>query len=223
MGHFISPTSELISMALRDPQANFQELLHYCREVLGGGKRLASQRELAEAIDVAATMAGRYIAGGTDPYQLRATTLQSIARAAGLDVGTVYIWLEQGRAAAMAHQERLNRKPLRFTALDYVREAAALLERQQFEAPPQPQPDYEGLEQALAERRGPDGDARTSLFDTLVDQVSASQVLERIVRRQSLSDEDWLKLQMLLGVPAAELQHCYGFGQSAARTEPQPA
>ena len=210
-------------MHFRDPQANFQELLHYCREVLGDGKRLASQRELADAIGCAPTMTGRYIAGGTDPYQLRATTMQSIAATAGLDVGTIYIWLEQGRAAAMAHQERLNRKPLRFTALDYVREAAALLERQQLETPKLPQPDYEGLEQALAERRGPEGDARTSLFDTLVDQVSAAQVLERIVRRQPLADEDWLKLQMLLGVPAAELQQCYGFGQSIARTEPLPA
>lgn len=206
-----------------DPQANFQELLHYCRERLGGS-RLASQRELADALEVAPTMAGRYIAGGTDFYHLRATTVANLAAAAGLDVGSVYLWVERGRRAAAAHQERLSRKPLRFSALDYIKEAAALLESGSPDAvPAPPPPDYSGLQQALAERRGPEGDARTSLFDTLVQHVDAEAVLQRIAQRQPLSDEDWLKLQMLLSVPAAELQQCYGFGQSAARTEPLPA
>lgn len=214
-------------MAARDHQANFQELLHYCREVLGRGTRLATQRELAEALDIAATMAGRYIGGGTEFNNLRAITVQRIAAAAGLDVGTVYLWVEQGRQAAMLHQEQLDQRPLRFTALDYVREAAALLEQQRRpEGEPEPEspaPDYAALQQALEERRGPEGDARTGLFDTLVEHVGAGPVLQRIAAAEPLEDDDWLKLQPLLGVPAAELQQCYGFAQTAARTEPRPA
>ena len=213
-------------MSARDQQANFQELLHYCREVLGHGNRLATQRELAEALDIAATMAGRYIGGGTDFYNLRAVTVQRMAAAAGLDVGTVYLWVEHGRQVAMQHQERLSQRPLRFTALDYVREAAALLEQQQSAVEPEslsPGPDYTALQQALDERRGPEGDARTGLFDTLVEHVGASAALQRIAAAQPLEDDDWLKLQPLLGVPAAELQQCYGFAQTAARTEPRPA
>lgn len=213
-------------MAACDHQAKFQELLHYCREVLGRGTRLATQRELAEALDIAATMAGRYIGGGTEFNNLRAVTVQRIAAAAGLDVGTVYLWVEQGRQAAMLHQERLDQRPLRFTALDYVREAAALLEQQQPEGRLEPEPfvpDYAALQQALEERRGPEGDARAGLFDTLVDHVGAGPVLQRIAAAETLEDDDWLKLQPLLGVPAAELQQCYGFAQTVARTEPRPA
>ena len=202
---------------------NFLELLQHCRRVLGGHARLASKRELSDALNVAPGMAGRYIAGETDFYNLRAITVELLARACGLDVGTVFRWVGQGRQEALAHEALLRREPVAFSALDHVRAAATLLEQQEEavalsgEEPPLPT-DFDGLAMALAGRRGQDGAAVASLFDTLVRSIGAEPCLERIRASQDLEDDDWFKLQQLLGVPQHELMALFGPGRTPSRT-----
>lgn len=219
--------------SLSSPEAseNFLQLLRYCRQVLGGRSRIASKRELSEALNVAPGMAGRYVSGETDFYNLRAVTVELLARACELDVGTAFTWVGQGREAAMAHEERLRREPVTFTALDHVRIAWRLLDQQERDGQAEDgagseellPTDFEGLRQALAARRGPDGEALAGIFDTLVRTIEAAPCLERIGDRLELQEEDWLKLQLLLGLEAAELRARFGPGRTPPRSEPTPA
>ena len=203
---------------------NFLELLQHCRRVLGGHTKLASKRELSDALNVAPGMAGRYIAGETDFYNLRAVTVELLARACGLDVGTVFRWVGQGRQDALAHEALLRREPVAFSALDHVRAAATLLEQQEEaivqdarEDTPLPT-DFDGLTMALAGRRGQDGAAVASLFDTLVHSIGAESCLQRVRAHQELEEDDWFKLQQLLGVPQGELLALFGPGRTPSRT-----
>lgn len=213
-----------------DIQGNFLQLLHYCRLVLGGHKRLASQRELADALCVAATMAGRYLSGDTDFYGMRAVTVELLAKAAQVDVGTVFLWVAEGREVALAHEERVRQEPVAFSALEHLRTAVRLLEDQEEEegpleqgahhSPQPPKPDYRELLLLLEVRRGLDGEPIASLFDTLVETLAAGSTLERVRQAEELEDGDWVKLQQLLGVPAEELRQRFGGHRTPARTAP---
>lgn len=209
---------------LDEASRNFLDLLHHCRRVLGDHRRLASKRELSDALNVAPGMAGRYVSGETDFYGLRAVTVEQLAKACGLDVGTVFRWVREGRQAAMAHEALLRQEPVAFTALDHVRAAAALLQRQDSavdadEEGEQPLgTDFQGLTLALAGRRGQEGAAMASLFDTLVQTIQAVPCLERIQAAQELEEADWFTLQQLLGVPESELRALFGPGRTPSRT-----
>lgn len=217
-------TETPITASENQSSSNFLELLQHCRRVLGGHTRLASKRELSDALNVAPGMAGRYISGETDFYNLRAVTVELLARACGLDVGTVFRWVGQGRQEALAHEALVRREPVAFSALDHVRAAATLLERQEEAVlqggdDPLPLPtDFDGLAMALAGRRGQDGAAVASLFDTLVQSIGAEACLERIRSNRDLEEGDWFKLQQLLGVPQHELIALFGPGRIPSKT-----
>jgi transcriptional regulator with XRE-family HTH domain len=203
---------------------NFADLLRYARLVLGKSGKLATKRELADAMSVAATMVGRYETGEFDFYGLRIVTIQKLAEVTGLDISTVVLWAEQGRDIALAHQESLSREPTAFSALDYLRKAVTLLEQQEMEEPAaalEP-PNYELLLLDLKERRGPEGQPMASMFDSLVELLNARPVLERIEQRKPLLDADWSALRQLLPGEPAQLQQRYGF-RTPARTAQQPS
>jgi transcriptional regulator with XRE-family HTH domain len=109
----------------------FAEIVQYAQVILGSkADRRASQRELSERMGVAATMIGRYKSGLCDWRNLKASTIEALANAAQLEVGTLFIWINQGRAAAMEHQRKASDSPKAFEPLDLAKELVGMLETQ---------------------------------------------------------------------------------------------
>lgn len=193
----------------------FAEIVSYAQVVLGGqASGRASQRELAEVLGVAATMVTRYKAGNCDWRGLKASTLEALAKAARLEVGTLFVWINEGRDAAMAYQRRMSAEPRAFRPVDLARELTAMLESQeQIKQEPAPEgPDYAGIQNQLQPLQGPAFDRLVALFD-------ATAAVAAAMEQQPLSDDDWLKLARLVDADPARFRQLY---QSASRT-PQRA
>ena len=108
----------------------FAEIVIYAQEVLGSKEdRRASQRALSQTLGVAATMIGRYKSGLCDWQNLRAQTIEALAAAAQLEVGTLFIWIKDGKAAAMAYQRQASSAPRAFAPVDLARELVQMLEQ----------------------------------------------------------------------------------------------
>lgn len=196
----------------------FGEIINYALRHLGGADGPASQRELAARIGVAGTMVGRYRGAAADFEGLRAVTVERLAAACDLEVGTLFTWIREGRAAAMAYQQRISSDPVAFEPIDLARQLVQLLEpRPNTTAAlpaPDPQPDWDALRRDLRDARA----VAPSLFDRLVLISDAAPALEKVEAAAELDEQDWIRLQPLLDAEAAALQERYGFGQSASRT-----
>ena len=108
---------------------------------------------------------------------------------------------------------------LRYASDEFLREYGDLFRRFTDNLCPKP---VDALKSRLildgVQRRGQDGAAVASLFDTLVQSIGAESCLERIRASQDLEDDDWFKLQQLLGVPQHELMALFGPGRTPSRT-----
>lgn len=198
----------------------FREVIDYALVQRGGPGGRASQRDLAEQLGIAATMVTRYLTHRAAFDGLRATTVERLALACNLEVGAIYAWIRDGRAAAMAYQQRLQSEPVAFSPLDLAERLAALLRQQAVDpadSPLPPTPDYDCLRLALDDARA----VAPALFDRLVALTKAAQTLERVRAVEELDQQDWLRLQQLLDEQPLVLQQRYGFAavaQTAART-----
>ena len=200
-----------------EQDARFAEIVGYAQVVLGGqASGRASQRELAEYLNVAPTMVTRYKAGNCDWLGLKASTLESLARAARLEVGTLFVWINEGREAAMAYEQRMSAEPKAFRPVDLARELTAMLERQDRNAikeePAPSGPDYEGITSQLQQLAGP-------AFDRLVLLFDATNAVAAAIEQQPLSDDDWLKLARLVDDDPAAFRQRYAT-QSVSRNQP---
>jgi hypothetical protein len=196
------------------------EIVRYAQTVMGGGRGRASQRDLAAALEIAPTMTSRYLAGNADFHNLRAVTIERLAAAAQLEPGALFVWMREGRQAAMAYQQLMQQSPVAFEPIDLARQLVAMLEDDGRSAvdPQQllePAADYGALSRDIADQRA----VAPALFDRLAQMLNAIPVIERVSAEAPLSDQDWLTLQELLDAPAAQLQQRYGFGRTVSRTE----
>lgn len=174
----------------------FADLIRYAQKVLGRGSgEKASQRELADHIRVAGTMVTRYLSGSVDWYNCRTHTAALIAAAAELHVGTVYVWIEEGREMAFRHEALIRSRPAAFRPLDLARELVVML--QQESTDDEPVLDYSVVKQKLAavEAESP------RLYGSFVHRIGAEGALAKIEFGQPLSDEEWQKINELLGEP----------------------
>jgi transcriptional regulator with XRE-family HTH domain len=199
--------------------ARFAEIVRYAQRVLGGSGTKASQRDLAAALGIAPTMTGRYLTGNVDFRNLRAITIEKLAAATQLEPGALFVWIRDGREAAMAYQQMMQQEPVAFEAVDLARKLVTLLEDSDPPRPGQlvPEPDYRALQHDIQDQR----EVAPAMFDRLVAMVGAASVLEGVAVAAPLEEGDWLKLQQLLDLPAAQLQQRYGFARAASRTQPQ--
>ena len=199
----------------------FREVIDYALTQLSGPSGKASQKDLADQLQLAPTMVTRYLTQRAAFDGLRATTVERLASVCGLETGAIYTWVRDGRAAAMAYQQRFSAKPVAFSPLELAEQLVTLLQEQQgLPAAAEARvlaPDHEGLLQALESARA----VAPALFDRLVALTKAAQTLERVRAAEDLDQQDWFKLQQLLDEQPQVLQQRYGFAavaQTVART-----
>ncbi len=201
------------SDAANDPKAvlraaRLAEVIIYALDVLGAeaGTSLGAQRRLSEAMGCSTTMTHRYKSGLVDFDNLRGSTIRQLARAAHLDVGTVFRWIDDGKPAALDHQRRISHRPIAFTPFDLVRELETMLRQggvPHIDAVPAL--DAAALQQALIDQR----DASPALFDRLAAALQLQPLLDELPQRLALEDPEWQQLSQLLGTTAEELQQQY--------------
>ncbi len=206
--------SNSANQELRD--ARFAEIVRYAQTALGGkASNRASQRELAEALGIAPTMVTRYLSSNCDWRNLKATTIEALAKAARLEVGTLFVWIADGREAAMVYERRMSSKPRAFQPVDLARELASMLEA--WEVDPEKQdpapegPDYDAIQQQLQQLQGP-------AFDRLVEVFDAAAAIGAVEQRLPLADEHWCVLSRLLNADPAAFRQQFA-ARSAARTQ----
>lgn len=193
----------------------FADLIRYAQKVCGRGSgERASQRELADRIEVAGTMITRYLSGSVDWQNIKASTVALLAQAAELHVGTAYVWIEEGRDAAFAHEARIRSRPTAFQPLDLARELTAMLEAEPHDLPARI--DYCTVKAKLEaiEAESP------RLYASFVSRIKAEDALAKIEFNQHLEPEDWEKINELLGEPLDQAQYSQKTG---TRTSQQPA
>lgn len=196
----------------------FREVIDYALTQLSGPSGKASQKDLADKLQLAPTMVTRYLTQRAAFDGLRATTIERLASVCGLETGAIYTWVRDGRAAAMAYQQRFSAKPVAFSPLELAEQLVTLLQEQQgvvsMDGTPSPPPDYDGLLQALADARA----VAPALFDRLAEITKAAPTLERVRAAEDLNQQDWLTLQQLLDEQPEALQQRYGFARTFPRT-----
>ncbi|MCE2838628.1 MAG: helix-turn-helix transcriptional regulator [Cyanobium sp. 49614_E6] len=202
--------------------ARLAEIVRYAQRVLGGSGAKASQRDLAAALGIAPTMVGRYLTN-TDFRNLRAVTIERLAAVTQLEPGALFVWIRDGREAAIAYQQLMQQEPVVFAPVDLARRLVSLLEESDAESAVhsvqrEPEPDYRALQHDINDQRA----VAPAMFDRLAAMLGAEQVLERIENAAPLEEGDWLKLQQLLDLPALQLQQRYGFARAVSRTQPLP-
>jgi len=204
---------QLLADGRAQQDSRFAEIVRYAQTVLGGqASGRASQRELAEALGVAPTMVTRYVSSNCDWRGLKASTLEALAKAARLEVGTLFVWIHEGRDAAMAYERRMSAEPKAFRPVDLARELTAMLESQERvkEEPAPDGPDYEAILNQLQPLQGP-------AFDRLVELFDATAAVAAAQQQQPLSDDDWLKLARLIDADPVKFRQLCST-QSASRT-----
>jgi transcriptional regulator with XRE-family HTH domain len=196
----------------------FAEIVRYAQKVLGGASGRASQRDLAAALGLAPTMVGRYLSANADFHHLRAITIERLAAAAQLEPGALFVWIREGRSAAMAYQQLMQQQPVAFEPIDLARQLVAMLDSGDPAVPAgavEPMEDYGALQQDIADQRA----VAPAMFDRLVAMADAAATVEKVNGSAALLHSDWLKLQQLLDAPALELMQRYGFaGHATAKT-----
>jgi transcriptional regulator with XRE-family HTH domain len=197
----------------------FKELIEYALVRSGSGGVRASQRYLSQLLGLSPSMIRRYLDGEAEVEEIRYVTIRSLAEVAGIDVGTLSLWLERGREVALEHESRRlgNLKP--YTIKDL---AERIVELAAFEAEPLPAPglDLEPLRRRVRALRlevGP-------VFDRLCSLAGCIDAVERLYSQQPLVEGDWELLAGLLELDVATLQeecgHSGGDQAALARRDP---
>lgn len=200
-------------------RARFVEIVSYALERLRQDRPApASQRELAAAIGIAATMIGRYLQQQANPLALKFSTIVALARVCQMDVGTLTTWLMEGRAAALQRQPAGSAVDLSATRL-----AEQLLQqvRQLEQQPLEPPIDYSRLAAELEQRKQQAG---TQLFNLAVDTFGAAESLKAVTAQEPLEQRDWELLAALLSMEPEELRRLVVRpAGTAAKSAPMPA
>jgi transcriptional regulator with XRE-family HTH domain len=200
----------------RDLRAQrFADLIRYAQRVCGrGDSSKASQRELAERIEVAGTMITRYLSGTVDWSNIKTQTARLIADAAEMDVGSIYVWIENGREAAFRHEAQIRSRPVSFGPLELARELTAMLEQQGGER--SAGPDYRLVREKLVAVEG----ESPRLFSSLVGRIGAEGALAKLEFGHPLTEEEWQQINTLLG-EEKDQEQCSP--NTETRTSPLPA
>lgn len=155
----------------------FQEIVRYALEVNTQTDRRFSQRDLADKLKVAPTMITRYLQGRVEFWSMKAVTLDFLAKSCGLDVGTLYAWIEKGRDEAIRHQERVEQEPAIARPQDLLRRALSMLENEK-KPPGQKGPRYPALRKAIRDLRLSVGEAVYPRLIRLAEAEAALQAVE---------------------------------------------
>lgn len=216
------PTQEAIERSL-----HFREVIDYALKRLGDGHRLAVNRDLSNLLDVSTSMVTRY-RSGMDPYTVAGGVLLRLARAAGLGVDALFIWLEQGSKAAFAFERERSHLPRAFSELDLARELVAMLERNPALGllSDRPGPDYGRLERELAQQR-----QANPAFERLAQALpQGAEALEAVRQREELKPAQWEALAIMLNDGESEFAARYSLSaadlpvpERSARTAGPPA
>lgn len=203
--------SELVVMRKR----HFKEVVQYAMERVSTGGQRASQRQLAERLMCAPGMIRRYLDQETSVEGLKYITLHMLAKACRLDAGSLFVWIEQGRDAAMEHEASLAGTMPPFSALDLAHRLVDLLSEDddgrggQGKDDP-PGPDLESLRQRVAVMEVESG----ALFPRMVRLTQAEEALQCLadpsVAPGDLRAEDWSALGRLLEAEVGELKEACG-------------
>jgi len=216
-----------VSVSISDQRrCHFREVIEYALERVSTGGQRASQRQLAERIMCAPGMIRRYLDKETSVEGLKFLTLYSLSKACRLDPGTLFIWIEEGREAAMLHEAALGGTIPPFGALDLARQLVRILEQDDRggqdaagdgPAPPSLDPVRLRLS-ALEHDVGP-------LYQRMVRLTQAEAVIELVetggTLPSSLAAEDWAALGRLLEMEPDQLQGECRLAQ-AALNSPAP-
>lgn len=194
----------------------FAEVIRYAQKVCGKGSgERASQRELADRIDVAGTMVTRYLSGSVDWSNCKTHTAALIAKAAELHVGSIYVWIDQGREAALQHEAQLRGRPVAFQPLDLARELTAMLEAEPHEA------GELGVSIQLLKARLEDAERESPrLFGTLVAKLGAESAVAKVQFGEPLSSQELEIISVLLGEPMDPARYSL---KTETKTAPLPA
>jgi hypothetical protein len=204
---------------------HFKQLIEYAMERVAMGGQRASQRQLAEKLMLAPGMIRRYLDMETSVEGLKFTTLSQLARACRLHVGTVFVWIEEGRDQAMTHELSLGGNTPPFGALDLARRLVEILEGRDDpggdggedhgpDVPPPP--DLTPLRQrttVFAEEAG-------DLMGRMVRMVGAGIAMAKLENSElavdALDPSDWLAMAALLEVDAEALRLECGVARTVA-------
>lgn len=204
---------------LVDPQRRmrderFADLINYALKRLGAerGAMLGAQNALAQAMGISSTMLHRYRHAGADFDALKARTVYQLAKVLDFDVTTIFLWVDQGRDAALQHQRSISQKPVAFSPVELAQELVRLLQRygttldEAGEALP-PQLQCQALMDAVRQKREPSPE----LFDQFVGILNLAPVLQEIESGTAigLDEEQWEGLSKLLCRSSSQLQEQY--------------
>lgn len=195
------PTAEAVTRS-----AHFREVIDYALKRLGDGHRLAVNRDLSALLDVSVSMVTRY-RSGMDPYTVGGGVLARLAQAAGISLDGLFIWLQDGAAAAFAFERSRSDVPRAFSELDLARELVAMLERNPAVgiAADRQLPNYELLEQRLQACR-----SANPAFDRLAQALpDGLDALEAVQQRAEITPQQWEALAIMFSdaEPEFELRH----------------
>lgn len=187
---------------------NFAEFVSYAQRICGGtAHQKASQGDLAAFTGISTTMLGRYKAASVNPRSINSDAVLQLCRAARVEPTVFYIWIEQGRKAAMERQRQLASSSTSTasapqpTALDLARQLVELLEATgegaTVAAPPPAGVDVDAIRRDLdaMEAESP------LLFARIVGSLDAALVVSLVRAAEppsELTDDDWLALARLL-------------------------
>lgn len=192
----------------------FAEVVDYALSKLGAerGAVLGAQAELSKALGVSSTMLHRYRNNGVDFQALKAGTVSQLAKVLGLEVGTIFLWVEEGRDAALEYQRRITGRPSAFSPAELARELAVMLERygSALDTPTPavpPQLQCQPLLEAIRQKRDP----APELFDQFAAMLELEPVLAQIESGavDDLEPQQWEGLAKLLGRGVDSLQAEY--------------
>lgn len=192
--------AEQQEQALR--RQRFQEIVRYAMEINTQNDRRFSQRDLADKLKVAPTMVTRYLQGRVEFWSMKAITLELLAKSCDLDVGSLYVWIQEGRAKALEHQERIESEPSMTRAEDLIKRALVMLENEK-KPPGQKSLRYEALKRALDDLKGSAGEL---MFERMVALADAKAALSAVERGGELDSAGASKLAALLGIETEQLE-----------------
>lgn len=172
----------------------FAEVIRYAQRVSKSGTEVqATQKSLADKIEVAGTMITRYLSGKVQFGNIKSETARLIAEAAGLHVGSLYCWIIEGKEAAMQHEERLRGEPVAFKPLDLAERLVDALRHEESAGPVERQ-DWRAEREYLArlEAESP------LLFGRFVASMNAERVLAKLEFGEALEKGEKELLKQLI-------------------------
>jgi hypothetical protein len=191
---------------------HFKELIEYALERISHGGHRASQRQLAEQLMLAPGMIRRYLDMETSVEGLKFMTLYQISRACRLDVGSVFLWIEEGREKAMDHEMALGGQVPPFSALDLARRLVVILEGDGGGGgggggdTSGPKPDLGPLRQRVQDFAAEAGDLMCRMVRMVGAEAALAKLEDPALAIGSLETDDWQAVAALLEVEVRTLQ-----------------